>query len=326
MFNLVLGFLLTLISQTIYAHEGRPVYIEVNEQAVGIEVKWKIPPVFSPNTEPRVSLSNENCELDSSSGQKLIGSKHYTCSSYPAKPKITISYPSDNPSLSSLVFYQALDGRNEHIYSSPEILEISIGDERSFGDIAVQYIKGGIEHILLGWDHLCFVFCLILLAANFRRLLITITGFTLAHTITLIAATLDLIVVPIQFIEILIALSIILLAAELVRENNVEDPTLTRKYPFIAASVLGLLHGFGFASVLSDLGLPEDTKISALLFFNLGVEIGQLLFIGFASIILLLLSNISSLKAYKGQSTKGLIYLIGITAGYWMIQRSLTSL
>jgi hydrogenase/urease accessory protein HupE len=325
-----------IFSSTSYAHEGRPVYIELRETELLKEdetlytLKWKVPPVFAANTEPNIILQNHECEsVPSTSKQKLTGTIQYFCSRVLSKLKIEITYPTINPALSSLLVFYNLAGTSTHTYSDPETLIIPINKDMDLYQVAKQYIKGGIKHILFGWDHLSFVICLMVLSVSYSRLFVTITGFTLAHTVTLLATTLDFITVPFQFIEILIALSILILAAEIIRQPKRDmqsSPTLSRRYPVVAAILLGLLHGFGFASVLSDLGLPDNVKTSALLFFNLGIEIGQILFIVTILTIGFLLQQNSLFNQYKKPIRSGFIYFIGVLASFWVVERLVISL
>jgi len=144
--------------------------------------------------------------------------------------------------------------------------------------VAWSYLGLGIEHILLGYDHLLFVLGLMLLVDSWRMLLKTISAFTVAHSVTLAAAVLGLVHVPPAPVEALIAMSIVLLALELTRPLDT-PPTLARRYPWLVAFVFGLLHGLGFAGALSEVGIPPDRIALALLCFNLGVEAGQLAFV-----------------------------------------------
>ena len=129
-----------------------------------------------------------------------------------------------------------------------------IGSEKSFADIARQYIIAGIEHILIGFDHLLFVLCLILIASTTKQLILAITGFTIAHSITLSLATMNILKVRTELVELLIALSIVVLAREIItaKRNLVAIP-FSVKYPISISSFFGLLHGFGFAVVLQEL-------------------------------------------------------------------------
>ena len=140
------------------------------------------------------------------------------------------------------------------------------------------YTVLGIEHILTGVDHLMFVLALIMLVRGTRRLLVTVTAFTLAHSITLALATLGIIHVPGPPVEATIALSIVFVASEIVQGLRGHEG-LAAKKPWLVAFSFGLLHGLGFAGALAEVGLPVNAIPLALLFFNIGVEIGQLLFI-----------------------------------------------
>lgn len=181
----------------------------------------------------------------------------------------------------------------------------------------LTYIYLGIEHILIGLDHLSFVACLIYLCSTFGKLLWTITGFTLAHSITLIMAATGVLTVPIAPVEAVIALSIVFLAVEISKQR---EHSLTLRYPVLVSSSFGLLHGFGFASVLADIGLPREEKLSALLSFNIGVEIGQLLFV-----VILLLCFASLKQLVSSFSLTRIRYIVsyscGTIASYWLLQR-----
>ncbi len=186
-----------------------------------------------------------------------------------------------------------------------------------FIEVALRYVILGVEHILGGFDHLMFVLMLLFLVQSLPRLIQTITAFTVAHSITLGLATLGFVDISIAYIEAMIALSILFLARELLLPLHVK--TWTRRYPWIVAFLFGLLHGFGFASALSSIGLDQEHLISTLLFFNLGVELGQLLFIG---VVLILFKVLQQRLAYAVPYIKKIaIYGVGITSAYWFIER-----
>jgi hydrogenase/urease accessory protein HupE len=146
-------------------------------------------------------------------------------------------------------------------------------------EVVTTYTILGIEHILSGFDHLLFVLALVLLVQGTRRLLVTITAFTAAHSLTLAGATLGWVQVPGPPVEASIALSIVFVASEIVHARQGRY-SVTQHYPWVVAFTFGLLHGFGFAGALAEVGLPQSSIPIALLFFNVGVEIGQLLFVG----------------------------------------------
>ncbi len=196
---------------------------------------------------------------------------------------------------------------------------VLIGKNQTFWNNAFDYLWLGIEHILIGFDHLMFVFVLILLVHSVSRLIQTITAFTVAHSITLGLATLGIVSVSVSYIEAMIALSIVFVARELL--VNLHVKTLARSYPWAIAFLFGLLHGFGFASVLSQIGLDSEHLWSTLLFFNLGVELGQLLFIAAVLLVFAILKK--TVPAQVERIKHIAVYAVGIIASYWFIQRLL---
>ena len=185
-------------------------------------------------------------------------------------------------------------------------------------NVAATYTLLGIEHILLGFDHLFFVLALVLLLKGGWLVAKTVTAFTVAHSITLVGSTLGLLSLPSQPVEAVIALSIIFLAIEVVKSRP-DDIRLSERFPWIVAFLFGLLHGFGFAGALAEIGLPEGDVPLALLTFNLGVEIGQLVIVAIA---LALLHGLRLSRGQWVQPTKtALSYGIGIVATYWFIER-----
>ena len=180
----------------------------------------------------------------------------------------------------------------------------------------IDFVRMGIMHILTGYDHLLFVLSLLLLIESMRRLLATITAFTIAHSVTLGLATFGLIHFSVAYDEALIALSIIFLAREILTEDK---ETLTYRFPWIVALLFGLIHGMGFATALREVGIPSEHRIGALFLFNAGVEIGQLLFI--ASILGLSYIFSKFGRYYVGQIRKVTLYGIGVTSAFWFIER-----
>ena len=177
-----------------------------------------------------------------------------------------------------LVRVQMLDGTHSTTLVHPSHPWVNIATSQAPLAVAGAYLSHGIEHILFGFDHLLFVLGLILIVRSTRMLLLTVTGFTVAHSITLSLATLGVLHIPAPPVEACIALSILLLASEILRRQRGE-PSLTASLPWAVAFSFGLLHGLGFASALIDIGLPQGDVPLALLTFNVGVEVGQLLFI-----------------------------------------------
>ena len=222
-----------------------------------------------------------------------------------------------------LVRIQRLDGTTETARLNASSTSFVIKGAPLFWDVVNTYLVFGIEHILTGFDHLLFVACLIFIAGTWKRILVTITGFTVAHSITLILAALDLIRVPVPPIETVIALSIVFLAREITLRRR---DTLTCRYPIVVSSSFGLLHGFGFASALRDIGLPQTELPAALLAFNIGVEFGQVLFV--ATVLLIFQVILQGLKTAQIGSAdrlkmieKPLVYGIGTVAMFWTMER-----
>lgn len=211
-----------------------------------------------------------------------------------------------------------LDGSQTTAMARPSQPFIEIAAQRSAWQVAGDYTVLGVEHILSGFDHLTFVFALLLIVSGVRRLLITVTSFTLAHSITLAAATLGMMWVPGPPIEATIALSILFLASELVKVNR-GQASMTAQYPWIVAFVFGLLHGFGFAGALSDVGLPQNEVPLALLMFNVGVELGQLFFVIVIIFLIMVLRKVRTKWPVWIHQLPA--YSIGGIAAFWLIER-----
>jgi hydrogenase/urease accessory protein HupE len=221
----------------------------------------------------------------------------------------------------ALVRVQLLDGSYSTTLVHPSKPWIEIATSRSSLEVASAYLMHGIEHILFGYDHLLFVLALILIVRRGRVLLITVTAFTIAHSITLGLATLGVVHVPGPPVEATIALSILLLACEIIRSDR-GQASLTAQWPWLVAFSFGLLHGFGFASALTEIGLPQGDIPLALLAFNAGVEAGQLVFIAVVLGALACIAKWIRLPAFlESHARAATTYAIGIMAAYWFIER-----
>jgi hypothetical protein len=230
----------------------------------------------------------------------------------------------DTDVLLSIVYFDGSVFSHRLLPSRPSVV---IPENPGVLDVISTYTLLGVEHILIGFDHLLFVLALMLLIAGWRRLVWTITAFTLAHSLTLAVATFGVVRVSGAAVEATIALSILFLAVELARRGATygsavqSGPGLTLRYPWLVAFAFGLLHGFGFAGVLADIGLPEQAIPLALLFFNVGVELGQLLFIAVVLSIGALLTRVHIVP--PRQSSRIAAYVIGSLAAFWVFERSL---
>ena len=324
---IIAGIALLMSARIASAHESRPLYVEIVERAPStFAVTWKIPPSALAVTSPVVVMPEACAASAPPGGTRLVKRQLFKCKSDLSGEQIRIDFPRYNPSISTLFRLQRLTGEKHTVIKGPKDPAWHIPDREGTVSVAKEYLVLGIEHILKGYDHLLFVACLMLIAGTWRRILITITGFTIAHSVTLALAALNLVRVPVPPVEAAIALSIVFLATEIARERR---DTLTWRYPIAVAGSFGLLHGFGFASVLNEIGLPQTEIPAALLFFNVGVEVGQVLFV---AVLVALVSAITGLRVSQKEGNAGGIllpvrldrpaaYLAGSLAAYWMIDR-----
>ena len=218
-----------------------------------------------------------------------------------------------------------LDGTASNQRLTPDAPEVTIPARPSAFEVVQTYLVLGVEHILLGVDHLLFVLALLLIVNGVGRLVATVTAFTVAHSVTLGAATLGFVHVPSAPVEAIIALSILFLASELARRHAAgmtrDEANLTQRFPWVVAFAFGLLHGFGFAGALSEVGMPQQAVPLALLFFNVGVELGQLLFIaavfGFAWLVRLSAVHVPAIWP------RAVAYGVGGWSAFWVIERTI---
>ena len=229
-----------------------------------------------------------------------------------------------------LVRIEALGGATQTERLSPTQTAFVVQAIPGKTEVAATYLRLGIEHILFGFDHLLFVLALVILVREWRGVALTVTAFTVAHSLTLAAATLGFVNVPGPPVEAAIALSIVLVAVEIVNARQ-GKPSLTARRPWLVAFGFGLLHGLGFAGALAEVGLPQHAIPVALLFFNLGVEIGQLLFVAAVLTLAWQLREAATLRfkpVLVQQTTDRLdviaAYAIGAVAAYWLIERTTT--
>jgi hydrogenase/urease accessory protein HupE len=227
-----------------------------------------------------------------------------------------------------LVRIESLAGAIQTERLSPTKTSFVIQAVPGAGEVAGTYLRLGVEHILFGFDHLLFVLALVILVKTWSRVAITVTAFTIAHSITLAAATLGFVNVPGPPVEATIALSIMLVSIEILNARR-GKPSLTARLPWVVAFSFGLLHGFGFAGALAEVGLPQHAIPVALLFFNIGVEIGQLLFVTTVLSLISLSRYVASqvLEPALIQRTFDRLdvtaaYAIGIAAAYWLVERT----
>ena len=314
-------FILFFASLSLYAHEVRPAYFSITQQSEDTyQIVWKVPAMGTGIPKIYPVLPN-NWEIIDEQSNLLPGNLRRT---YLVKIKNglegnTLQFDGLNKTLIEvLVSIKKSDGiqYSSRIKPSNPSYLIPVTPDRY--SVIKTYLLLGFEHILLGIDHLLFVLALLLITKGFGRIVKTITAFTIAHSITLSFAALGFVGLPSVPVEAVIALSIVFLAVELVHYLNGRKG-LTVRYPWVVAFTFGLLHGFGFAGALVDLGLPQIDIPWALLFFNVGVELGQLAFVIAAIGVIWLLGKIKF--NWPNWVEKVPPYAIGSLASFWMIER-----
>ncbi len=318
----VLALVLLAIGAQTYAHEVRPGYLELRQtDAATFDVLWKVPARGDLKLRIYARLPDNCAQLSAvvstKSGAAFTDRWTVTCPGGLSGGTIVIDGLSTTLT-DVLARIERLDGSSQVSRLSPDAPTIVIEAAQGWQQIAGTYLGLGIEHILSGIDHLLFVLALLLLVKGWRRLVATVTAFTVAHSLTLAAATLGFVNVPQRPVEAVIALSIVFVAAELVRLQS-RQASLMQRWPWAIAFTFGLLHGFGFAGALNDIGLPQQAIPLALLFFNIGVELGQLLFIaGVVTVGAMARRFMTPLPTWAPQLSA---YAIGTVAAFWTIER-----
>lgn len=321
--RIVISILLFLMANLSVADEIRPGYLQLIENGENVfSVLWKVPA----KGDKKLSLTAQlptNCENKSPPTAQLTNGAYIqrwvvACEGGLVGKTISIS-GLESTNTDVLLRLEFIDGGSQSVPLSPTSRTYQVEANPSSLQIAGTYTWLGIEHILLGIDHLLFVFALVLIVSNVRRLVWTITAFTAAHSITLAGATLGLLHIPQQPVEAVIALSILFLAMEIVHGNR-GRPGAAARWPWLVAFVFGLLHGFGFAGALAEVGLPQQAIPLALVFFNVGVEIGQLLFVAGVLAVGWLLHRLKRPKLLDRTET-AVIYSIGGLSAFWLIER-----
>ena len=324
---LVLLILLATFASGAFAHEVRPAYLELRQTGPETYAAlWKVPglgedlrlglyvelPAGCTNViEPRASMVDNayterwtvNCAGGLTGGTIRIAGLTATATDVLAR-------------------LERLDGTTQVTRLMPAAPSFMVEAAPRAMQVARTYLMLGVEHILGGIDHLLFVLALLILVKGTRRLIATVTAFTVAHSLTLAGATLGVVHVPGPPVEAAIALSIVFVAAEIIRSRQ-GNAGLTERFPWVVAFTFGLLHGFGFASALNEVGLPQSAILVALLFFNVGVEIGQLLFIASVFAVIALVWQVTRRIGMSQPAWAWRVppYVIGSVAAFWIIQR-----
>ena len=325
MYRLITICLLLLsFTNSTMADEIRPGYLELRtSDGLVYSVKWKVPMKGDLVLSLNPVLPNSCIERTPPGSMKSAGAMitrwSLTCAGGIYQKQIRID-GLENTMTDVLVRVVHQDGATQMVRLTASETGFEVAAKTSSVDVIKVYTALGIEHILLGVDHLLFVFALLLIVNGWRRLIGTITAFTLAHSITLAAATMGYVHVPQAPVEAVIALSILFLATEIIH-NRQGRPGLAKRYPWLVAFIFGLLHGFGFAGALAEIGLPQQSIPLALLFFNVGVELGQLLFVAAVVATGWVLKKLLAQKVLQGGEVAA-SYLIGTLSAFWLIERT----
>ena len=323
-FLVILAFL--FFAPKAEAHRLEPAYLEINEQVAGnFSVLWKRPFVggrpmniypqlpagcsnlTEPVLHPSQSAAIERWMVDC--GDKGLVNETIVINGLPATQTDT------------LLRVHLADGSTHTTVLRPDAPSFLIPEKASKSTVAGSYLLLGMEHILGGIDHLLFVLGLLLIVRGALPLVKTITAFTLAHSVTLAMAALGFVHVPQAPVEAVIALSILFLATELSKQQRGEAG-LMAKAPWLVAMSFGLLHGFGFAGALTEVGLPQTEIPLALLFFNLGVEAGQLMFVAGVLAVTWMISKMKFRWPVWAEQVPA--YGIGSLAAFWFIERTVS--
>jgi HupE / UreJ protein len=309
------------------AHEVRPAYLELRETASGrFSVLWRTPVLAGKRLPVALKLPDSVKNLKEPIEQELADSiveRRSIVAGPDGLAGARIEFPGLQLTITDvLIRVEMLDGRKWTTIARPSQPWVEIAAAQSQLQVAGTYLRLGVEHILGGIDHLLFILALLILVKGAGRLVATVTAFTVAHSLTLAAATLGFVYVPQAPVEATIALSIVFVACEIVHSGQ-GRPGLTERWPWLVAFVFGLLHGFGFASALSEVGLPQNAIPVALLFFNLGVEVGQLLFIAAVLAVIALVRRQARSLALSPPFWAWRVapYAIGGVAAFWLVQR-----
>ena len=311
-------------ASTALAHEARPGYLALRESGPGTyALLWKRP--TGGEVEIRITpVIPQGCRLATPDRQQLTPGAvlvrgTLTCDGGLAGKTLRVA-GLETTITDVLVRIQHADGRVESHLLRPASPSVTLGALTSRLERALSYLQLGVQHILLGVDHLLFVLGLLLIVSDRWMLVKTITSFTAAHSITLAIATLGYASAPLPPLNAAIALSILFLGPEIVRVWRGET-SFTIRHPWVVAFAFGLLHGFGFASGLTAMGLPKAEIPLALLLFNVGVEIGQVFF------VLLILGLERSFRTLEIRWPRFALalpgYAVGSLGAYWTIQRTL---
>jgi hypothetical protein len=317
-----LCLLLSVTALAAQADIFRPAYLELREVGAGrYDVLWKVPALGDKRLAVQVAFPDGTTQLSPPqavlSGGAFVERWRIEREGGLVGQVLRIDGIAGGVT-DVIVRIERADGTSQVARLLPESPTFTVKGPSGAGEVAWSYTVLGVEHILGGIDHLLFVLVLLLVVRGGRRIFLTITAFTLAHSLTLVSATMGWMRVPGPPVEAVIALSIVFVAAEVVHGLR-GNPGLTARAPWLVAFTFGLLHGFGFAGALAEVGLPQTAIPLALLMFNVGVEVGQLIFV--AAVLLLRAVFQKAVERPPAWVSYILPYAIGSVAMFWVFER-----
>lgn len=324
---LLLVLLGMMLPTTVSAHEVRPGYFQLRQtDAESYDALWRVPGAGE-NLRLGLHVSlPENCRSKTQirgvfANNAFTEQWSFTCSGGLIGNSINVLGLSATRT-DVIVRIERLNGTTQVARLSPASTTFVVEDSPSFATVVKSYLILGIEHILTGWDHLLYILGMLLLAKGMKRVVLTMSAFTASHSITLTGAALGWVHVPQPPVEACIALSILFVTREAILPNETND-SFARRWPWIIALIFGLLHGFGFAGALSAVGLPQNAIPVALLFFNVGVEIGQLIFIAGITLVFAAGKALHNRIRFRSPMwlSKAPAYAIGVVAAFWLNER-----
>jgi HupE / UreJ protein len=314
--------MLLLTGCAAWAHDARPAYLEIKETAPSrYNIFWRTPLMNGVRLPVVLKLPDDVRNMTTPAVQELPDSmiERRIVEVEGSLAGKRIDFVGLEATITdALVRVRMLDGSESTTLVHPSHAWMEVTSSRGFLAVAWSYTRLGIEHIGFGIDHLLFVLALLIITKGTMRLLKTVTAFTVAHSITLALATLGFVHVPSNPVEATIALSIVFVALEIVRQREGWEG-ITSRAPWIVAFTFGLLHGFGFAGALNEVGLPQNHIPAALFFFNVGVELGQIAFIAVVLAVIIFVRRIPLRLPNWAELIPP--YAIGSIAMFWVIQR-----
>jgi hydrogenase/urease accessory protein HupE len=303
------------------AHEVRPAYLQIDQIGQNrFSVLWRTPILAGMRLPVLLQFSDGIRQATEPSERELSDSvvERSMIEAAGGLPGERISFVGLQATITDVMVRVKLeDGSVTTTLVRPSQPWVDVQARQSPLEVVKVFVVSGIEHILFGFDHLLFVAALMLIVRRWGMLVKTVTAFTVAHSITLTFATLGWVALPSGPVEIMIAFSIVLVGAEIIRMER-GGTSLAIEWPWIVAFFFGLLHGFGFAGALADFGLPEDDIPLALFSFNVGVELGQLMFV---AAILIAVAALRRIVEMPRKAVIASAYTIGITAAFWTVER-----